>query len=131
MSEATPAKKNKTTLILWCVIGAVVLGAVVWLFFLPHGSSTDVSAEIWVDGEAVKSIYLPTAPDQTITLTEYGHDVTLTIQDHRIAVSHSDCPDQICVKAGWLSKDGDRAVCMPNRVTVVLTHGESVPVTLD
>lgn len=124
-------KKNKIALILWCVIGALVLGCAAWWLLLPHGSSTDVTAEIWVDGEAVMSLYLPDTEDQTISLDGYGHDVEITVQDHRICVSHSDCPDQICVGAGWLTHDGDRAVCMPNRVTVMLTHGESIPVTLE
>ena len=34
----------------------------------------------------------------------------------------SDCPDQICVHAGWLAKDMDIAICMPNRVSVVVSH---------
>lgn len=124
-------KQNKTAIVLWCIIGLLIIGCAVWWFLMPHGSSTDVSAEIWVDGEAVMSIYLPNASDSTISLEEYGHDVILTIKDHKISVSHSDCPDQICVRTGWLSQDGDRAVCMPNRITVMLTHGESVPVTLE
>jgi hypothetical protein len=29
---------------------------------------------------------------------------------------HSDCRDQICVHAGWLSRGGEWAACLPNRV---------------
>lgn len=125
------SKKNKTAIILWVIVAALVIGCAAWWFLFPHGSTTDVTAEIWVDGEAVLALYLPETEDKTISLAEYGHDMTVTVRDHKICVSHSDCPDQVCVGAGWLAKDGDRAVCMPNRVTVMLTHGESVPVTLD
>lgn len=124
-------RQNKTALILWGIVGALVIGCAAWWLLLPHGSTTDVTAEIWVDGEAVLALYLPNTEDKTISLEEYGRDVTITVKDHQICVSHSDCPDQICVRSGWLSQDGDRSICMPNRVTVMLTHGESVPVTLD
>ena len=35
----------------------------------------------------------------------------------------SDCPDRLCVKAGLLTRAGESAVCLPNRVSVRITGG--------
>jgi hypothetical protein len=44
--------------------------------------------------------------------------VTFEVKNHAIAFTHSNCPDQVCVRSGWLSKTGDFAACMPNQLSV-------------
>ena len=119
-----------TKWILWGVLALAVLGCVLWLA-LPRGGSTDCTAEIWIDGEMVRAVYLPQAADEEIPLEAYGKEVLLEIRDHRICFQHSDCPDKICIHNGWLSREGEQAVCLPNRVSVILTDGSTVPVTLE
>ena len=36
-------------------------------------------------------------------------------------MTHADCPDQICVKTGSISRSGQSIVCAPNRVVVTVT----------
>ena len=48
-----------------------------------------------------------------------------------IAFITSDCPDHVCIKNGWLAREGEQAICLPNRVSVILTDGSTVPVELD
>lgn len=40
------------------------------------------------------------------------------VEKGRIRFLQADCPDKICVNTGWLSRPGDMAVCLPNRVVV-------------
>ena len=68
--------EKKTKIILWAVIAAAVIGCALWLL-LPHGGTTDCTAEIWIDGKMVRSIYLPQAQDEDIPLTAYGKQVLL------------------------------------------------------
>ena len=119
-----------TKWILWGVLALAVLGCVLWLA-LPRGGSTDCTAEIWIDGEMVRAVYLPQAADEEIPLEAYGKEVLLEIRDHRICFQHSDCPAKICIHNGWLGREGEQAVCLPNRVSVILTDGSTVPVTLE
>ncbi len=35
----------------------------------------------------------------------------------------SDCPDRLCVQAGLLTRAGESAVCLPNRVSVRIVGG--------
>ncbi len=122
-------KKNSATLLLWCVIGVILIGSVVWLL-LPKNETADVTAQLWVEGELKQSIYLPEADDGDFTLEEYGHNVTLSIQDHAIRFLESDCPDHRCVKNGWLRRVGDQSTCLPNRVSLILVESDTVGVTL-
>ncbi|HWP51398.1 MAG TPA: NusG domain II-containing protein [Clostridia bacterium] len=50
----------------------------------------------------------------------FGVPVVLEVKDHQIHFKSSQCPDQICVHAGWLWRDMDIAVCMPNQVSVMV-----------
>ncbi len=40
----------------------------------------------------------------------------------KIRVLSSDCPEQICVHAGWISKKGQILVCAPNHVLIEIPH---------
>ena len=100
------------------MVAAAVIGCALWLV-LPHGGTTDCTAEIWIDGQMV------------ISLAEYGKEVQLEVKNHRIAFISSDCPDKVCIHNGWLSREGEQAICLPNRVSVTLTDGSTVPVELN
>ena len=108
--------EKRTKIILWAVVAAAVIGCALWLV-LPHGGTTDCTAEIWIDGQMVRGIYLPQAQ--------------LEVKNHRIAFISSDCPDKVCIHNGWLSREGEQAICLPNRVSVTLTDGSTVPVELN
>ena len=71
------------------------------------------------------------AADEVISLAEYGKEVQLEVKNHRIAFTSSDCPDKVCIHNGWLSREGEQAICLPNRVSVTLTDGSTVPVELN
>jgi Uncharacterized protein conserved in bacteria len=42
----------------------------------------------------------------------------------RIRFLESDCPNQTCVKTGWLTQAGDKAVCIPAQ-TIIRIEGEN------
>lgn len=46
----------------------------------------------------------------------------LEVKDGQIRVKSSDCPEQICVHTGWISKKGQILVCAPNHVLIEITH---------
>ncbi len=56
--------------------------------------------------------------------TENG-EVVIILNDHEAYIQSSDCPDQICVHAGELTKPGDGAICLPNKVVVQIVAGTS------
>jgi hypothetical protein len=52
-----------------------------------------------------------------ITVSGDYHNEIL-VEKGRIRFEKSDCPNQICVNSGWLDKNGNIAVCLPNKVIV-------------
>jgi len=44
--------------------------------------------------------------------------VLIEIKDSRARVASSPCRDQLCVKAGWLTRSGNVSVCLPQRVAI-------------
>lgn len=57
----------------------------------------------------------------------FGVGVVLEVKDHEVHFKSSTCPDQICVHAGWLWRDMDIAVCMPNQVSVMVMPTADLP----
>ena len=77
-------------------------------------------AEIYHNDQLVEKISLADVEDGVLTLDEEGK-VHAEIQNHQIRFYQVDCPDKICEDTGWLSKSGDKAICMPNRFYIQLS----------
>lgn len=50
---------------------------------------------------------------------------TIQVEGKTVRFSASSCPDQVCVRTGTLTRAGQTAVCLPNRVIVRLSGGET------
>lgn len=106
------------------VIVALVLAlaAAVALPFLTGGSEA-LYAEIYQDEKLVKRVLLTEGLHETVTIDGSVQNV-IEIDGRTIRFSESTCPDQVCVRTGTLTRSGQTAVCLPNRVIVRLRGGE-------
>ena len=106
-------------------IAAVVLLAVlVALCFLPKGSADPVKAEVYQNGELVKTLPL----DQDASFEIVGkYTNVITVRDGSIAITASDCPGEDCVHSGTIHSSGRSIVCLPNALEVrVVTQTSDV-----
>jgi hypothetical protein len=55
--------------------------------------------------------------DRIFTL---DNGIVIEINDGKIRVKESDCPQKICVKHGWLRYANDVIVCLPNKTIIYL-----------
>ncbi len=53
-------------------------------------------------------------------------EITLQVQNRRIRVLRSTCPNQVCVRQGAVCRPGEMLVCVPNRL-IVLIRGTAQP----
>lgn len=93
---------------------AIGLGLFHWL-----GAEAGVAAVVTTP-EKQESLHLSRDARYTIM----GKDdilVVLEVSEGRIRFEQSGCPDQICVRSGWLSAAGDMAACVPAGVAVRVT----------
>ncbi len=69
------------------------------------------------EGQEEREFFYPEKPNVIFILKEDGS----------IAFKASDCPDQVCVRAGQLRTEHAFAACLPNDFLLVLRHSESDP----
>lgn len=102
------------------IIGIVLLSCALLFFSRAPGASGGGVAVITRDGRVIERIALG-ADAETLHFTiDGGYHNEITVEGGRIRFSESDCPDQVCVHTGWLSKPGQTAVCLPNRVVITI-----------
>lgn len=95
-----------------------VLCAALFLFPLLN-SDEGATAVVWHNGEQVTEIDL-SAVRESYELTVGG--CVLSVSRGEIRFLSADCPDGLCVKSGALSKNGDTAACLPNKVVVKIEN---------
>lgn len=89
-----------------------------FLAFRPKSEEGRV-AVITVDGKTEMQMDLNLQDDCIFTL-ETNPVVTLQVKDGKIRFTDSKCPDSTCEKAGFLSKVGDTAACVPAKAVVTV-----------
>lgn len=119
------SKRRRMDFILIAVVMLIALISAV-IVYLTHNKGD--MAVIKVDGNIVSELSL--SDNTTITIEGYqGGSNTVSIIDGKAYVSEADCPDEICVKTGGISRAGETIVCLPHRVVVEIkssngTHNE-------
>ena len=61
--------------------------------------------------------------DRIFSLDEVPQ-VQLEIKEGRIRFLSSDCPDQTCVRSGFISRPGEYAVCLPHRLMIRIPEND-------
>ena len=104
-------------------IAAVVLIAVfVAVGFLPNQTGGAVQAEVYHQGQLVKTLSL-----EEESSFEISGDYTnvVTVENGKVAITVSDCPGEDCVHSGAISASGRSIVCLPNEVEVRVVNAQS------
>ena len=100
----------------------VILAASVAVCFIPQNNEIPVQAEIYRDGNLVKTVPL----DEETTFAVTGkYSNTITVANGGIAITASDCPGEDCVHSGAIHTSGRSIVCLPNGVEVRVVNAAS------
>lgn len=103
------------TIMTLILIFAVLLG-----LYVRSQAGQPSFAEVSLHGELVARLPL----DEDAELEVPGTAVVIQVKDGKAAFVFSDCPDQICVHAGWLSRAGASTACLPNGVALQIMAEE-------
>ena len=101
---------------------AALLALAALTFLLGRTDAEMVStAHVLQNGHIIEIIDL--SMDGDIVL-ESLPDVRFSVRGGAVAFVESDCPDQICVRSGFLNRPGQMAACLPNRLAlaIVMEH---------
>lgn len=104
------------------IIGAAALIAsaagFTWLKWRPVQQDTTLEMIVFKHNQEVLRCLLTEAGEASWTFGEPGRQNTVQRNGRRVRILRADCPDQLCVKQGWIEKAGDQLLCIPNRLLV-------------
>ncbi|MBR4867913.1 MAG: NusG domain II-containing protein [Clostridia bacterium] len=100
---------------LWVVVAVVVLAVVIALL-VPH--TTGATATVRMNGKVTHS--LPLKTNTSLTLKNKGITLTLTVENGKAQITHSDCPDGICKATAPVFQAGQAIICLPAACSVTI-----------
>ncbi|WP_232050945.1 NusG domain II-containing protein [Arabiibacter massiliensis] len=104
---------------------AVVLAAAA-LFAVQAGTLVQTggghpTAVIARDGEVMQTIDLAAVEEPFELRFEDARGVNVVqVEPGRIRIAEADCPDGVCVRAGWIDAPGKVAACVPHGLTITV-----------
>ena len=96
-----------------CMLALLLVGGRSWL---PSLAQTPTVAVVSVSGSPLMRLDL--RQEGSYEVEANGGHMVVEVAEGAVRVRESDCPDQICVLTGWISRPGDLAVCVPYQVVV-------------
>lgn len=117
-------KKNIRLKLLYIITALIFIIAAVFSFIIlrPNSSRT---VQIVQNEKILYTLDLSAAENRTIKVEYEGGSNLIEILDGKIRVKESDCPDNTCVKMGWLDS-GAPIVCLPHRLVIrFIENGEA------
>ena len=93
---------------------ALILVALSVFFILRATRDEGETVVVTVNGETVAQYPLSQSGEYSIN----GGTNILKIEGGEAYILDADCPDLLCVRSGKISLEGDRVVCLPNRVMI-------------
>ena len=107
------------------IILVIAAAAVIMLISMRQADTGEKTALIIHDGIVVKKIRLDTLDHTEIFEYSGKYPGVIEAENGRIRFREAACPDQVCVHTGWISKNGQIAVCLPEGVLIKITGGGS------
>lgn len=109
--------KRKTRF--WIVLIGILLAVSVAAMVIQFALRETGTAQIWLEGELLRTIDL-TAVEESFTFTVTGEHGSnrIEVENGRICVIQADCPDQVCVRQGWIADSSTPIVCLPNGLVI-------------
>ncbi len=103
---------------------AVLVTALLAALFLWFGRAPAARVSVqYPDGHT--AVYALDEPRTVEIAGSNGIGLIVEIGNGRARVAQSDCPDQVCVHSGWLSRNGQTAACVPAGVCVQILGGDT------
>ncbi len=105
----------KRDIILVLVMLAVAMMA---LLIINYGVKKEGTyAVVKVDGQELYKLELD--KDTTIDVAGYQGGLNrIEVKAGKVSMTEADCPDELCVKTGKISRTGETIVCLPHRVVI-------------
>lgn len=105
---------------IWVLIGIIVCSVLPLLFLFGGKSGNTVTVTVKKDDTVIYCGDI--RENRVIAVPGTGNKVT--VENGKVWMSEADCRDRLCMKEGYADKIHP-IVCLPNKVTVTVTQGDS------
>ncbi len=113
---------NKTWLL---ILGGLLALSAAAAALLYARTPSGTVAVVTLDGAEVHRVDLSQVTESyELSFTgESGITDVVEVAPGKIRVLQADCPDQVCVRQGWIETGVAPIVCLPNRLVIEITGG--------
>ena len=94
----------------------LIILSVTGIFLSRDALSQESEVVIEIDGKPAYT--LPLREDRLLSVGGSYGDTLIEIKEKKVRVREAHCPNQICVKEGWISKGV--IVCLPNKLIIIV-----------
>jgi hypothetical protein len=111
----------------WVAVIGVILVCSLLPLLLLGGSGEGGMARILVHGEELHTVDLASSATTFTVEGEDGGRNVVAVEHGRIRVTEADCPDQVCVRQGWIRDGATPIVCLPHGLVIEIVGVEDGP----
>lgn len=126
-------QSRKRFLILFLIVLLLLVLSLAALLFQHLGAVQGQTADIYQDGTLIRTIDL-NGIEQPYTFTLEAPDGgynTIRVEDGKIGVVDTDCPDKVCQNTGMISDSAYPITCLPHRLVIQIEKDASQPESID
>ncbi len=98
------------------ILSVVLLAGGFFLWNRLSDKPVDKKAVIKMDGQIIEEVSL--SENKEISIND-GSNI-IVVKDGAAYMREADCPDQICVHQGEISRNNESIICLPNEVVVIV-----------
>lgn len=113
----------------WVILIGILLAASLAAAVLLAGRTQGGTARVYQNGVLLRTIDL-NGVDEPYAFTvedDRGGTNVVEVERGRIRVSQADCPDQVCVRQGWISTSAAPVVCLPHGLVIEIAGTDGGP----
>lgn len=106
------------------IVGGILTAIVLYILF--NSFSEKGNTVIVKQGsDVIKTVNLDTLSEPYVIEFDGEYPCTVTIDKDGAYFSKAECPDKVCLKTGKISRTGQTAVCLPAKVSLIVTGSDA------
>lgn len=106
------------------IVGMIIILAVFSIMIFAFADYDGAKAVVMRHGSVMYEIDLGSVTERIELETISTFNEVIVVEDGKIRFEKSECPDQVCVRTGWISRPGQVAVCLPAGIIIKIVGEE-------
>lgn len=118
---------KKKDVILIAIVLLAILASVFANKAINSGKSDRI--EIYVKNKLYKEY--PIDANEKIVIKNGNEKNIIYIHDNGVEMLEADCPDEVCIRTGFINKAGQSIVCLPHKINIKIVTDDKMKKDLD